>query len=68
MGHRSQGHDHPLHGFGQVRQCRRVLYLGRKFTVHKASGNWHYIKDITSEVKGWVPGTYVCRDTRMRLD
>ncbi|CAL9363824.1 hypothetical protein SUDANB105_00723 [Streptomyces sp. enrichment culture] len=45
-----------------------VLYRGHKFTVHKTSGNWHYITDRTTGVKGWVSGTYVYRDVRMCLD
>ncbi|MFF2941292.1 SH3 domain-containing protein [Streptomyces niveus] len=45
-----------------------VLYKGHKFTVHKSSGNWHYITDRTTGVKGWVSGTYVYRDVRMCLD
>ncbi|MFK4222206.1 SH3 domain-containing protein [Streptomyces sp. NPDC019890] len=45
-----------------------VLYNGHKFTVHKTSGNWHYITDKTTGVKGWVSGTYVYRDVRMCLD
>jgi uncharacterized protein YgiM (DUF1202 family) len=45
-----------------------VLYRGHKFTVHKSSGNWHYITDKTTGVKGWVSGTYVYRDVRMCLD
>ncbi|MFJ9033649.1 SH3 domain-containing protein [Streptomyces sp. NPDC102274] len=45
-----------------------ILYKGHKFTVHKTSGNWHYITDRTTGVKGWVSGTYVYRDVRMCLD
>ncbi len=45
-----------------------VLYKSHKFTVHKKSGNWLYITDKTTGVKGWVSGTYVYRDTRMCLD
>lgn len=45
-----------------------ILYRGHKFTVHKTSGNWHYITDKTTGVKGWVSGTYVYRDVRMCLD
>ncbi|MFE1407848.1 SH3 domain-containing protein [Streptomyces sp. NPDC058770] len=45
-----------------------VLYRGHKFTVHKKSGNWLYITDKTTGVKGWVSGTYVYRDVRMCLD
>ncbi|MEU9748358.1 SH3 domain-containing protein [Streptomyces niveus] len=45
-----------------------VLYRGHKFTVHKTSGNWHYITDRTTGVKGWVSGTYVYRDVRICLD
>ncbi|MET9832824.1 SH3 domain-containing protein [Streptomyces sp. NPDC006385] len=44
-----------------------VLYKSHKFTVHKKSGNWLYITDRTTGVKGWVSGTYVYRDTRMCL-
>ncbi|MFE4059932.1 SH3 domain-containing protein, partial [Streptomyces sp. NPDC059096] len=39
-----------------------------KFTVHKTSGNWHYITDNTTGVKGWVSGTYVYRSVHMCLD
>ena len=45
-----------------------VLYRSHKFTAHKKSGNWLYITDRTTGVKGWVSGTYVYRDTRMCLD
>lgn len=45
-----------------------VLYKSHKFTVHKKSGNWLYITDRSTGVKGWVSGTYVYRDTRMCLD
>jgi uncharacterized protein YgiM (DUF1202 family) len=45
-----------------------VLYRSHKFTVHKKSGNWLYITDRTTGVKGWVSGTYVYRDVRMCLD
>ncbi|MES9558066.1 MULTISPECIES: SH3 domain-containing protein [unclassified Streptomyces] len=45
-----------------------VLYRSHKFTVHKKSGNWLYITDKTTGVKGWVSGTYVYRDVRMCLD
>ncbi|MFD8590784.1 SH3 domain-containing protein [Streptomyces sp. NPDC059637] len=45
-----------------------ILYRGHKFTVHKTRGNWHYITDTTTGVKGWVSGTYVYRDVRMCLD
>lgn len=45
-----------------------VLYKSHRFTVHKKSGNWLYITDKTTGVKGWVSGTYVYRDTRMCLD
>ncbi|MCG0062790.1 MULTISPECIES: SH3 domain-containing protein [Streptomyces] len=45
-----------------------VLYKSHKFTVHKKSGNWLYITDKSTGVKGWVSGTYVYRDTRMCLD
>ncbi|MHC5702012.1 SH3 domain-containing protein [Streptomyces tirandamycinicus] len=44
-----------------------VLYRSHKFTVHKKSGNWLYITDRTTGVKGWVSGTYVYRDVRMCL-
>ncbi|MEW2550355.1 SH3 domain-containing protein [Streptomyces zhihengii] len=44
-----------------------VLYKSHKFTVHKKSGNWFYITDKTTGVKGWVSGTYVYRDVRMCL-
>ncbi|MFK0120071.1 SH3 domain-containing protein [Streptomyces sp. NPDC090994] len=44
-----------------------VLYKSHKFTVHKSSGNWRYITDKTTGVKGWVSGTYVYRDVRMCL-
>ncbi|MEU6243963.1 SH3 domain-containing protein [Streptomyces sp. NPDC047024] len=45
-----------------------VLYRSHKFTVAKKSGNWLYITDKTTGVKGWVSGTYVYRDVRMCLD
>ncbi|MFJ7997514.1 SH3 domain-containing protein [Streptomyces sp. NPDC096310] len=45
-----------------------ILYRGHKFTVHKTSGNWHYITDNTTGVKGWVSGTYVFRSVHMCLD
>lgn len=45
-----------------------VLYRSHRFTVHKKSGNWLYITDRTTGVKGWVSGTYVYRDARMCLD
>ncbi|WP_446038045.1 SH3 domain-containing protein [Streptomyces sp. SID1121] len=45
-----------------------ILYKEHKFTVHKSSGNWHYITDRTTGVRGWVSGTYVYRDVRMCLD
>ncbi|KUN02132.1 hypothetical protein AQI95_29110 [Streptomyces yokosukanensis] len=45
-----------------------ILYRGHKFTVHKTSGNWHYITDRTTGVTGWVSGTWVYRDVRMCLD
>jgi hypothetical protein len=44
-----------------------VLYRSHTFTVHKKSGNWLYIMDRTTGVKGWVSGTYVYRDVRMCL-
>ncbi|MGW4441956.1 SH3 domain-containing protein [Streptomyces sp. NPDC004682] len=45
-----------------------VLYASHKFSVTKKSGNWLYITDKTTGVKGWVSGTYVYRDVRMCLD
>ena len=45
-----------------------VLYKSHKFTVSKKSGNWLYITDNSTGVKGWVSGTYVYRDVRMCLD
>ncbi|MFE9367797.1 SH3 domain-containing protein [Streptomyces sp. NPDC006978] len=45
-----------------------VLYKGHKFSVSKKSGNWLYITDKTTGVKGWVSGSYVYRDVRMCLD
>ncbi|MFD9224902.1 SH3 domain-containing protein [Streptomyces sp. NPDC060064] len=48
--------------------ARGVLYRGHKFTVHKTHGNWHYITDKTTGVKGWVSGTYVYREVYMCLD
>ncbi|MFF1280641.1 SH3 domain-containing protein [Streptomyces sp. RM1] len=45
-----------------------VLYKSHRFSVHKKSGNWLYITDKTTGVKGWVSGTYVYRDVRMCLD
>ncbi|MFI2204648.1 SH3 domain-containing protein [Streptomyces sp. NPDC020192] len=48
--------------------ARGVLYQGHKFTVDKTQGNWHYITDKTTGVKGWVSGTYVYREVYMCLD
>ncbi|MGQ4383598.1 SH3 domain-containing protein [Streptomyces sp. SAS_270] len=48
--------------------ARGVLYRGLKFAVHKTHGNWHYITDKTTGVKGWVSGTYVYREVYMGLD
>ncbi|MEU3934499.1 SH3 domain-containing protein [Streptomyces sp. NPDC029044] len=45
-----------------------VLYKSHKFSVSKKSGNWLYITDKTTGVKGWVSGTYVYRDVRMCLN
>ncbi|MFI1183604.1 SH3 domain-containing protein [Streptomyces sp. NPDC020799] len=45
-----------------------VLYQGHQFTVHKSSGNWHYITDRATGITGWVTGTYVYRDVYMCLD
>lgn len=45
-----------------------VLYKSHKFSVAKKSGNWLYITDKSTGVKGWVSGTYVYRDVRMCLD
>ncbi|MGP9017616.1 SH3 domain-containing protein [Streptomyces sp. BR1] len=45
-----------------------VLYRSHRFTVHKTSGNWHYITDTSTGVKGWVSGSYVYRDAYMCLD
>ncbi|WP_433456109.1 SH3 domain-containing protein [Streptomyces sp. CA-142005] len=45
-----------------------VLYRSHKFSVAKKSGNWLYITDKTTGVKGWVSGTYVYRDVPMCLD
>lgn len=45
-----------------------ILYRSHKFTVTKSSGNWRYITDKTTGVKGWVSGTYVYRDVAMCLD
>ncbi|MER5346788.1 SH3 domain-containing protein [Streptomyces mirabilis] len=45
-----------------------VLYKSHKFSVTKKSGNWLYITDKTTGVKGWVSSTYVYRDVRMCLD
>ncbi|MGV9790866.1 SH3 domain-containing protein [Streptomyces sp. NPDC003435] len=45
-----------------------LLYEGHKFSVTKKSGNWLYITDKTTDVKGWVSSTYVYRDVRMCLD
>ncbi|MER0483173.1 SH3 domain-containing protein [Streptomyces sp. Edi2] len=45
-----------------------ILYRGHKFTVHKTQGNWHYITDATTGERGWVSGTYVCRQVYMCLD
>jgi hypothetical protein len=45
-----------------------VLYRSHTFSVARKSGNWLYITDKTTGVKGWVLGTYVYRDVRMCLD
>ncbi|MCC9706011.1 SH3 domain-containing protein [Streptomyces sp. MNU76] len=45
-----------------------VLCKSHTFTVRKKSGNWLCITDKPAGVKGWVPGTYVYRDTRICLD
>ncbi|MEV5979622.1 SH3 domain-containing protein [Streptomyces sp. NPDC052114] len=45
-----------------------VLYRSNRFVVHKTSGNWHYITDKSTGVKGWVSGSYVYRDVYMCLD
>ncbi|WP_234312639.1 SH3 domain-containing protein [Streptomyces sp. NRRL F-5065] len=45
-----------------------VLYKNHKFSVAKKSGNWLYITDKTTGVKGWVSSTYVYRDVRMCLN
>ncbi|MDX3523300.1 SH3 domain-containing protein [Streptomyces scabiei] len=45
-----------------------ILYKGHRFTVHKTRGNWRYITDRTTGVKGWVSSAYVYRDVRMCLD
>lgn len=45
-----------------------VLYRSHKFSVSKKSGNWLYITDKSTGVKGWVSGTYVYRDVRTCLD
>ncbi|MGD3109348.1 SH3 domain-containing protein [Streptomyces sp. YGL11-2] len=45
-----------------------VLYKGQKFTVHKSSGNWHYITDKNTGVTGWVSGTYVYRTVYTCID
>ncbi|CAO0836679.1 SH3b domain-containing protein OS=Streptomyces microflavus OX=1919 GN=Smic_07590 PE=4 SV=1 [Streptomyces microflavus] len=44
-----------------------ILYMSHRFGVHKKSGNWLYITDKSTGVKGWVSGTYVYRDVRMCL-
>ncbi|MFE5162976.1 SH3 domain-containing protein [Streptomyces sp. NPDC056697] len=45
-----------------------VLYKSHKFSVSKKSGNWAFITDKSTGVRGWVSGTYVYRDIRMCLD
>ncbi|MCA1221962.1 SH3 domain-containing protein [Streptomyces sp. 8L] len=45
-----------------------VLYPSHTFSVSKKSGNWLYITDTSTGVKGWVSGTYVYRAARMCLD
>ena len=45
-----------------------VLYKSHTFSVAKKSGNWLYITDKSTGVKGWVSGTYVYRDIQMCLD
>ncbi|WP_343236466.1 hypothetical protein [Streptomyces sp. NEAU-S7GS2] len=67
MGDRHEGRDHPLEGVVEV-DLRRDSARGHKFTVHKTRGNWHYITDATTGERGWVSGTYVCRQVYMCLD
>ncbi|MFI0961401.1 SH3 domain-containing protein [Streptomyces sp. NPDC021080] len=43
-----------------------VLYKNHKISVARESGNCLCITDKTTGFKGWVPGTYVYRDVRMR--
>ncbi|MFC5958581.1 SH3 domain-containing protein [Streptomyces pratens] len=45
-----------------------ILHCGDRFTVHKTSGNRHHVTDTTTGVKGWISGTHVYRDVRMRLE
>lgn len=45
-----------------------VLSRSHKFSVAKKSGNWLYIKDKSTGVKGWVSAKHVYRDVRMCLD
>ncbi|MEV0445816.1 SH3 domain-containing protein [Streptomyces spectabilis] len=39
-----------------------VLYRSHRFTVHKTKGNWRYITDRSTGVKGWVSAKYVHRE------
>ncbi|MFC9545804.1 SH3 domain-containing protein [Streptomyces sp. NPDC056956] len=45
-----------------------ILHRDHRFTAHKTSGNRHHITDTTTGVKGWISGTHVYRDVRMRLE
>ncbi|WP_208816810.1 SH3 domain-containing protein [Streptomyces prasinus] len=45
-----------------------ILSRGHRFTVHKISGNWHFIKDTVTGAKGWGSGSYVYRNVRMCLN
>ncbi|MFD6324605.1 SH3 domain-containing protein [Streptomyces sp. NPDC058442] len=45
-----------------------ILHCGDCFTVHQTSGNRHHVTDTTPGVKGWISGTHVYRDVRMRFE
>ncbi|MFD9817462.1 SH3 domain-containing protein [Streptomyces violascens] len=67
LGDLHQGGDDPLPGDSPVHRPWGP-YRGHTFTVHKTSGNWHYITDTATGVTGWVSGTYVYKAVPMCLD
>ncbi|MEV7196927.1 hypothetical protein AB0N81_34765 [Streptomyces sp. NPDC093510] len=44
-----------------------VLYASHEFTARKSSGNWHYITDKNTGVKGWVCGAQANHEDRTCL-